>query len=90
MKEESDRGMRPWQWSNMKSKYSYAQSLINNLCDEKRYEFTLTGKFEDVIGNKLRIVLLLRFVYMNLEDHFALQTIIHNQKSAAVVSIHKS
>ena len=34
----------------MKSRYSRAKNIINNLCDEKRYEFILTGKFEDVIG----------------------------------------
>ena len=39
----------------MKNRYSYGQSLINNLADERRYEFTLTGKFEDVIGNSLKI-----------------------------------
>ena len=49
----------------MKNRYSYAQSLINNLCDEKRYEFTLTGKFEDVIGNKLN-----KFCYCVLATSF--------------------
>jgi hypothetical protein len=56
LKEQSDRGERPWQWSNMKNRYSSAQSVINSrLCDEKRYEFTLTGKFEDVVGNQFNI-----------------------------------
>ena len=44
----------------MKNRYSYGQSLINNLVDERRYEFTLTGKFEDVIGNSLKILFFFR------------------------------
>ena len=39
----------------MKQKYSYANSLINNLVNEGKYEFTLTGKFEDIIGNDASI-----------------------------------
>ena len=42
--------MYPWQWHNMKQKYSYARSVINLLTNEKYYEFTLTGQFEDVHG----------------------------------------
>ena len=50
LKEQSDRNMYPWQWHNMKQKYSYARSIINLLANEKYYEFTLTGQFEDVHG----------------------------------------
>ena len=50
LKEQSDRNMYPWQWHNMKQKYSYARSVINLLTNEKYYEFTLTGQFEDVHG----------------------------------------
>ena len=50
LKEQSDRNMYPWQWHNMKQKYSYARSVINQLTNEKYYEFTLTGQFEDVHG----------------------------------------
>ena len=39
----------------MRQKYSYAQSLINNLVNKGKYEFTLSGKFEDVIGNDASI-----------------------------------
>ena len=39
----------------MKQKYGYANSLINNLVNEGKYEFTLTGKFEDIIGNDASI-----------------------------------
>ena len=34
----------------MKSRYSGAQGVINSLSNEGMYEFTLTGEFEDVIG----------------------------------------
>ena len=50
LKEQSDHETLPWEWSDMKSRYPRAKNIINNLCDEKRYEFILTGKFEDVIG----------------------------------------
>ena len=50
LKEQSERNMYPWQWHNMKQKYSYARSVINLLTNEKYYEFTLTGQFEDVHG----------------------------------------
>ena len=49
----------------MKNKHTYAQGVINSLCDEKRYEFTLTGKFEDVIGNHFKIFSHL-FVYVHI------------------------
>ncbi|XP_028394008.1 uncharacterized protein LOC114518245 [Dendronephthya gigantea] len=55
LKEESDRSMRPWQWTDMKNRYTSAQSIINTLVDEKLYEFTLTGKFEDVIGQHAEV-----------------------------------
>ena len=34
----------------MKQKYRSAQGVINTLTNEKFYEFTLTGQFEDVLG----------------------------------------
>ena len=34
----------------MKQRYRSAQRVINTLTDERYYEFTLTGKFEDVLG----------------------------------------
>lgn len=50
LKEQSDRNTRPWQWHDVKQKYSSAQRVINTLVDEKYYEFTLSGQFEDVLG----------------------------------------
>ena len=47
--------MHPWQWSDMKNRYSSAQAIINALVDEKLYEFTLTGKFEDVVGKGFQV-----------------------------------
>ena len=35
----------------MKQRWSHANTLIKNLVNEGKYEFTLTGKFEDIIGN---------------------------------------
>ena len=35
----------------MKQRYDDAQYYIDQLTDEGHYEFTLTGKFEDVVGN---------------------------------------
>jgi len=55
LKRQSQQNQAPWQWHNMKQKYSYANSLINNLVNEGKYEFTLTGKFEDIIGNDASI-----------------------------------
>ena len=55
LKRQSDRGSYPWLWSEMKNRYSGAQSVINSLTDERRYEFTLTGKFEDVIGQHAEV-----------------------------------
>jgi hypothetical protein len=34
----------------MKSRYPYAQGVINTLTNQGWYEFTLNGQFEDVIG----------------------------------------
>ncbi|XP_048576422.1 uncharacterized protein LOC5514381 [Nematostella vectensis] len=55
LKKQSDRSMRPWEWHEMKARYSHAQTLINALTDESKYEFTLTGQFEDVIGHHVDI-----------------------------------
>ena len=45
----------PWQWLIMKEKYSNAKTLIEDLVNEAKYEFTLNGKFEDVIGTNAAI-----------------------------------
>ncbi|EDO29913.1 predicted protein [Nematostella vectensis] len=55
LKKQSDRSMRSWEWHEMKARYSHAQTLINALTDESKYEFTLTGQFEDVIGHHVDI-----------------------------------
>ncbi|EDO41900.1 predicted protein [Nematostella vectensis] len=55
LKKQTDRSMRPWEWHEMKARYSHAQILINALTDESKYEFTLTGQFEDVIGHHVDI-----------------------------------
>jgi hypothetical protein len=56
LKTQSNHNSRPWLWSAMKNRYQNAQGVINALTDEKRYEFTLTGKFEDVIGIYIYII----------------------------------
>lgn len=50
LKQQSDRNMHPWQWNNVKQRYSSAQSVINHLTSEGYYEFPLSGQFEDVSG----------------------------------------
>ncbi|XP_001639919.2 aerolysin [Nematostella vectensis] len=56
LKDKSSRNIRPWQWHDMTSRYQYAQSLINQLADERLYEFTLTGQFEDVVGQDASVL----------------------------------
>ena len=50
LKYQSSNNVPPWQWNELKQKYGIVQSLINELCDEKFYEFTVSGQFEDVRG----------------------------------------
>lgn len=44
---------RPWDWMNMKQRWTYAGTVIDKLTKEKYYQFTLRGKFEDVQGYKV-------------------------------------
>ncbi|XP_059148831.1 aerolysin-4-like [Physella acuta] len=53
LKRESDTNSHPWLWTNLKSAYPGLQQVINDLCDENRYVFKLTGKFEDVSGKNV-------------------------------------
>jgi len=46
---------RPWEWINMKQRWTYAGTVIDKLTKEKNYQFTLRGKFEDVQGYKVEI-----------------------------------
>ncbi|XP_059173670.1 uncharacterized protein LOC131954154 [Physella acuta] len=50
LKRQSDTNSQPWLWNDLKNAYPYAQNLINDLCNENRYVFTLYGRFDDVIG----------------------------------------
>ena len=50
LKKQSSRNYRPWEWHNLKQEYGYADYVIDQLCNENYYEFTLTGQFEDVHG----------------------------------------
>ena len=36
-------------------KYTYTDDLINSLVDQGKHEFTLTGKFADVMGNDISV-----------------------------------
>ena len=49
--QKSQQSQAPWQWNAMKQRHPHAQNVINSLTKEKFYEFKLTGKFVDVIGN---------------------------------------
>lgn len=55
LKKASERNLHPWQWHAMKQKYPSAQTTIDSLIDEKFYEFTLTGQFEDIVGNHVEV-----------------------------------
>ncbi|XP_035829236.1 uncharacterized protein LOC101856550 [Aplysia californica] len=55
LKEQSDSHQGPWRWAEMRAQYGSAQAVINSLSSEGRYEFTLTGTFEDVYSNNVQI-----------------------------------
>ena len=55
LKKQSSRNYRPWEWNIMKQEYRYAGRVIDQLCNENYYEFTLTGQFEDVHGTHAAI-----------------------------------
>ncbi|XP_059145004.1 uncharacterized protein LOC131932151 [Physella acuta] len=50
LKRQSDTNSQPWLWNDMKNAYPNAQNFINDLSNENRYVFTITGRFDDVIG----------------------------------------
>ncbi|XP_059166184.1 aerolysin-like [Physella acuta] len=50
LKRQSETNSQPWLWNDMKNGHPNAQHLINDLCNENRYVFKLTGRFDDVIG----------------------------------------
>ncbi|XP_059177061.1 uncharacterized protein LOC131956561 [Physella acuta] len=45
LKQQSDRNAEPWLWVDLKHAYTSSQSMINQLTDEKNYEFNVTGWF---------------------------------------------
>jgi len=55
LKRQSQQNQAPWQWNVMMQKYPHAESVIASLTKEGNYEFILTGKFEDVMGNDASI-----------------------------------
>ncbi|XP_059157773.1 uncharacterized protein LOC131942082 [Physella acuta] len=50
LRRQSNTNAYPWMWNDMKSAFPNAQCLIDDLCDENRYVFTVSGMFDDVIG----------------------------------------
>jgi len=46
---------RPWDWLDMKDRWTYAGTVIDKLTKKKKYLFTLSGKFEDVQGYRVDI-----------------------------------
>ncbi|XP_059176561.1 uncharacterized protein LOC131956155 [Physella acuta] len=55
LKRESDTNSLPWLWNDMANAYPGARSLIKYLSNEDLYVFTLTGKFEDVVGKHVEV-----------------------------------
>ena len=46
----------PWQWNELRQYYSSdSEKSIDNLINEAKYEFTLSGKIEDVVGNYISV-----------------------------------
>jgi len=56
LKDQSEHLRHPWMWYEMKARYPQTETLINELADDSRYTFHLSGKFEDVSGNDLTLV----------------------------------
>ncbi|XP_059166186.1 uncharacterized protein LOC131948602 [Physella acuta] len=50
LKRLSETNSQPWLWNDIKNAHPSAQNLIDNLCNESRYIFKITGRFDDVIG----------------------------------------
>ncbi|XP_059140356.1 aerolysin-like [Physella acuta] len=50
LRRQSETNSQPWLWNDMTNSYPEARDLINELCDDRRYAFTITGRFDDVIG----------------------------------------
>ncbi|CAL1542972.1 unnamed protein product [Lymnaea stagnalis] len=55
LKRSNETNSRPWLWRDMEHAYPDAQDRINALINEDRFVFTLTGRFEDVVGKKVDI-----------------------------------
>ncbi|XP_059149567.1 uncharacterized protein LOC131936552 [Physella acuta] len=52
---ESETNMSPWEWDAMLRKYPHAVRVIDRLVNENRYEFQLTGYFEDIFGKNANL-----------------------------------
>ncbi|XP_059147869.1 uncharacterized protein LOC131935453 [Physella acuta] len=50
LKQQSDTSSQPWLWNELKNAYPGFQQVVDDLCDENRYVFQLTGRFDDVVG----------------------------------------
>ncbi|XP_059148624.1 uncharacterized protein LOC131935876 [Physella acuta] len=50
LKQQSDTSSQPWLWNDLRNAYPGFQQMVNDLCDENRYAFQLTGRFDDVVG----------------------------------------
>lgn len=55
LKRKSDEGHAPWDWYTMKQQYSSAKIIIANLVNTGKYEFTLSGQFEDIVGTSAHL-----------------------------------
>ncbi|XP_059179031.1 uncharacterized protein LOC131958176 [Physella acuta] len=52
LKRQSETNSQPWLWNDIKNVYSGAQKLIDDLSNENRYMFTISGRFDDVSGKQ--------------------------------------
>ncbi|XP_059144925.1 aerolysin-like [Physella acuta] len=55
LKRQSVAGSLPWLWNDLTNAYTDVEYLINSLCNENQYTFTITGRFDDVIGKNVEV-----------------------------------
>ncbi|CAL1547287.1 unnamed protein product, partial [Lymnaea stagnalis] len=51
LEEQNLESRRPWMWYDVRRIFPNAEGTINYLKDEKNYLFTVTGRFDDVVGS---------------------------------------
>ncbi|XP_059144767.1 uncharacterized protein LOC131931950 [Physella acuta] len=50
LKQQSEANLQPWLWNDMINRYPTVKPVINDLLNENRYVFKITGRFDEVMG----------------------------------------